>query len=41
MTLEFIIPSSHDDLLNRTTHDQFVVSEIATLREIPGTLQGM
>lgn len=41
MSLEFIIPSTHDDLLNRTTHDQFVVSEIATLREIPGALQDL
>ncbi|CAG2188708.1 CAPD2 [Mytilus edulis] len=39
MSFEFVIPSSRDDLLNRTGIDHFVVSEIATLREIPGALQ--
>lgn len=40
MSFEFVIPSCRDDLLNRTGIDQFVVTEIATLRELPGALQG-
>ncbi|XP_074654081.1 condensin complex subunit 1-like isoform X2 [Tubulanus polymorphus] len=35
MTYEFLVPSSRDDLLNRTGPDQYVVDEVYTLRNLP------
>ena len=40
MSFEFVIPSSRNELLNRTEIDQYVVDEVLTLREIPSALQG-
>lgn len=41
MSFEFIIPTTKDDLLNKTEINQFVVDEILSFREIPGALQGI
>ncbi|XP_061198116.1 condensin complex subunit 1-like [Saccostrea echinata] len=41
MNFEFIIPSTKDDLLNKTQINQYVVDEVLSFREIPGSLQAL
>ncbi|KAK3104798.1 hypothetical protein FSP39_010318 [Pinctada imbricata] len=40
MSFEFVVPSSRNDLLNKTGISHYVVDEVLTLREIPSALQG-